>query len=130
VELNGRELVVVGDRVLMRPEDGDSVTNAGLILPASVADRDSVQAGRIVAVGPGTPMAPTSFDFDEEWRKDRAEPRWVVMQARVGDVALFYRKAAVEVSVDQQKYVIVSHAAILLLLRGEASPGSTEHAIN
>ena len=128
--MSDRKILVVGDRVLMTPEEGDSMTSAGLILPASVADRDAVQAGRVVAVGPGTPLPPAHFDFDEEWRKDRAEPRWVAVQARIGDVALFYRKAAVEVTVSQVKYVVVSHGAILLLLRQEAGvAGQPDHPV-
>lgn len=122
MQAGSRTLVVVGDRVLVRAEEGESVTGAGLILPASVADRESVQVGRIVEVGPGFAAAPSSFDFDEEWRARRAEPRWVAMQAGVGDVAFFYRKAAVEISVEGEKYFVVPHSAILVLLRDEKTP--------
>lgn len=110
--------MLVGDRVLCTLEGGESITDAGLILPASVADQQSVQAGRIVATGPGMAMPPQGFSFDEDWDRRSAEPRWVAMQARVGDLAVFFRKAAVEVSVDGRKLAIVPHGAILMLLRG------------
>ena len=117
MRIGDRDLVVVGDRVLVKPDEGESVSDAGLILPASVADRDQVQSGRIVHVGPGMAMPPSGFSFDEDWQQSRAEPRWVAMQAQVGDVAVFFRKAAVEITVDAEKFFVVSHGAILVLLR-------------
>jgi chaperonin GroES len=123
IRVGDRQIVLVGDRVLCRLEGGESITAVGLILPASVADQQSVQAGRIVAVGPGMAMPPAGFSFDDEWEKQRAEPRYVAMQARTGDLAVFFRKAAIEVSVDGQKLVIVPHGAILMVLRGgDAGP--------
>jgi chaperonin GroES len=119
VRIGAKDLLVVGDRVLVRPEDGESTTGAGLILPASVADREAVQAGRIVAIGPGMAMPPSGFSWDEDWANDRAEPRYVAMQGRIGDVAVFFRKAAIEVSVDSEKFLVVPHGAILVLLRDE-----------
>lgn len=122
IRVGDSQVVVVGDRVLCRIEDGDSVTDAGLILPASVADQQSVQAGRIIATGPGVAVSSSGFAVDDDWDKPRAEPRHVGMQARVGDLAVFLRKAAIEASIDGQKVVVVPHGAILLLLR-DASGG-------
>lgn len=119
MRIGDRQLLVVGDRVLVRPADGESMTSTGLILPASVADRDDVQAGRIVALGPGIAMPPSGFTFDEDWQKTRAEPRYVAMEARAGDVAVFFRKAAVEVTVENERLYVVPHGAILILLRGD-----------
>jgi co-chaperonin GroES (HSP10) len=120
LQVGSRKLVVVGDRVLVRSDEGEAMTSAGLILPASVADRDSVQMGRIVAVGPGFPISPGSFDLDGEWKSGRTEPRYVAMQASVGDLALFFRKAAVEITVEAQKLFVVSHGALLVLLRDDS----------
>jgi co-chaperonin GroES (HSP10) len=121
VRIGERELLVVGDRVLVRPEEGESTTGAGLILPASVADREAVQAGRIVALGPGIAMPPNGFSWTDDGDADgppsRAEPRYVAMQGRVGDVAVFFRKSAVEITVDSERFVVVPHGAILVLLR-------------
>ncbi|MEM7248554.1 MAG: co-chaperone GroES family protein [Acidobacteriota bacterium] len=115
VKVGDQSLLVVGDRILVRPEDGESTTNTGLILPASVADRDEVQSGRVVAVGPGHPVSNGRL-VDEE---SRPEPRYVAMQAKVGDLAVFNRKAAVEIGVSGQKLVVVPHGAVLVLLRDE-----------
>ncbi len=123
ISLGDRQLVVVADRVLCSIEGGDSITDAGLILPASVSDQQAVQAGRIVATGPGIATSAGSFLTDADWERQSSEPRWVAMQARVGDLAVFFRKAAVEVTVDGQKLAVVPHGAILILLRdGGAAP--------
>jgi chaperonin GroES len=122
IKAGERQLVLVGDRVLCSLEGGESITDAGLILPASVAESQSVQAGRIVAVGPGMAMPPAGFSFDDDWERASAPPRYVAVQARVGDLAVFFRKAAVEVSVDGRKLAIVPHGALLMLLRDGESP--------
>jgi co-chaperonin GroES (HSP10) len=42
------------------------------------------------------------------------------MQARMGDYALFFRKAAVEITFDGTRYLVVPQAAILVLVRDGA----------
>lgn len=118
-----KKLVVVGDRVLVVPEEGEERTNVGLYLPPTAVDRQAVQSGRIVATGPGTPLsAPTELD-DEPWKVTGSnEPRYVPMQPRVGDFALFFRKAAVEITFEDKRYLVVPQAAILVLVRSEGSP--------
>ena len=125
MQVGDRKLIVVGDRVLVRPEDGESVTNTGLILPASVADREEVQTGRVVSVGPGQALPPSGLGLDEEEGR-RSEPRWVSMQAKAGDLAVYSRKAAVDIVVEGDKLVVVPHGAILVLLRQdrEAAEGT------
>lgn len=113
-----KKLVVVGDRVLITPEEGEERTGVGLYLPPTAIQGQQVQSGRIVATGPGTPTAePASLD-DEPWKIPRdGETRYVPMQARIGDFALFFRKAAVEITFEGKKYLVVPQAAILVLVR-------------
>lgn len=121
-----KRLLVVGDRVLIAPEEGEERTNVGLYLPATALEGRQVQGGRIVATGPGTPMnEPTQLD-EEPWRIRGPEVKYVPMQAGVGDYALFFRKAAVELTFDGKKYLVVPQPAILVLVR-DASPASPEH---
>jgi len=118
-EPNPKHLIVVGDRVLITPEEGEERTNVGLYLPATAMEGRQVQGGRIVATGPGTPMAePVSMD-DEPWklRAPGAEVKYAPMQARVGDYALFFRKAAVEIAFEGKDYLVVPLPAILVLVR-------------
>ncbi len=113
-----RKLIVVGDRVLIAPEEGEERTRVGLYLPQTALDALAVQGGRVLATGPGTPVAePTMLD-DEPWKiGPRDGARYVPMQARVGDYALFFRKAAVEITFEGRKYLVVPQAAVLVLIR-------------
>src|SRR5574342_1379404 len=114
-----KRLIVVGDRVLITPEEGEERTNVGLYLPASALESRQVQGGRIVATGPGTPMAePASMD-DEPWKIRGPDVKYLPMQAEVGDYALFFRKAAVEITFEGKTYLVVPQAAILVLVRHE-----------
>src|SRR5262245_36319569 len=91
------QLIVVGDRVLIKVDTGDERTDGGLILPQTVAEKAQVGSGRVVAVGPGVPMPLADGDEDEPWRQSEKVARYIPMQARVGDRALFLRKATVEI---------------------------------
>ena len=114
-----KQLLVVGDRVLITPEDGDDRTRVGLYLPATALDSQQVQTGLIVATGPGTPIADVSALDDEPWKLESREGKTRGMQARVGDHAIFFRKAAVEISFEERKYLVVPQAAILVLIRDD-----------
>jgi chaperonin GroES len=114
-----KRLVVVGDRVLIMPEEGEERTNVGLYLPATAVESRQVQGGKIVATGPGTPMSePASMD-DEPWKIRGPDVKYQPMQAEVGDYALFFRKAAVEITFEGRTYLVVPQAAILVLVQRE-----------
>lgn len=114
--INGK-LHVVGDRVLISPEEGEERTRVGLYLPATALDAQQVQSGTVVATGPGDPVPdPTSFE-EEPWKVIRHRTRHRPMQAQVGDHAIFFRKAAVEITFEGSRYLVVPEAAILVLVR-------------
>lgn len=119
---NDKKLIVVGDRVLIQPEEGEDRSRVGLYLPASAVDNQAVQGGKVMATGPGTPIsAPTELD-EEPWKITGGEARYMPVQARVGDYAIFFRRAAVEITFEGNKYLVVPQAAILALVRGPLSP--------
>ena len=116
-----KKIIVVGDRVLIRPDESRNKTSHGLYLPQGVEEKEKVQAGFVVKVGPGYPL-PEPASSDEPWEERQNEPRYLPLQAEEGDYAIFMRKAAIEVEIDHQKYVIVPQSAILLLIREELMP--------
>jgi len=114
-----KRLIVVGDRVLIAPEEGEERTKVGLYLPATAVDNQAVQGGTVVATGPGTAVsAPTELD-EEPWKIGATEPRYMPLQARIGDYAIFFRRAAVEITFEGTRYLVVPQAAILTLVREE-----------
>lgn len=114
-----KRLIVVGDRVLVTPEEGEERTSVGLYLPSTAIDRQAVQSGRIVATGPGTAVPDVTGNEEEPWKVSGDPTKYVPMQAQVGDFALFFRKAAVEITFESQRYLVVPQAAILVLVRGD-----------
>lgn len=117
-----QQLIVVGDRLLIEPEEGEDRSKVGLYLPASAVDNQAVQTGTVVATGPGTPIsAPTDLD-EEPWRISGGEARFLPVQAQKGDYAIFFRRAAVEITFEDTKYLVVPQAAVLVLLRGTSEP--------
>ena len=116
-----KKLLVVGDRVLILPEEGEERTSVGLYLPSTAVDRQAVQSGRIIATGPGTAVSDPTSHEEEPWKMTSDGTRYVAMQAQPGDFALFFRKAAVEITFEGQRYLVVPQAAILVLVRSEDS---------
>lgn len=110
-----RRLIVVGDRVLILPDD-ENKTKVGLYLPQGAVDKKQVRGGTVVATGPGTALPDPTADTDEPWRA-RSSGKFMPMQAREGDYAIFFRSSAVEINYQSRDYVVVPEAAILVLLR-------------
>ncbi len=112
-----KELIVVGDRILIVPDMAEERSNTGLYLPKWALERESIQAGRVVEVGQGEPLtAPDSIE-DEPWKAHERIESSSAQQARVGDLALFLRKAAVEIKFEGDLYLIIPKEALLLLIR-------------
>ena len=115
--INTDKIIIVGDRVLVKPEENLSKTNSGLYLPPGVHEKEKVQGGYVIKVGPGYPIGMPTED-DEPWKESKST-RYIPLQAKQGDFALFLRKDAIEVEIEGQKLVIVAHSAILLLYRDD-----------
>lgn len=112
-----KRLIVVGDRVLIKPKNPADMTPTGLFLPPSVAEREQVQSGYIVKVGPGYPL-PSNND-DEPWKESTEKVKYMPLQAEEGDLAIYLQKSAIEVTYQNEKFVIVPQSSILLLERVE-----------
>lgn len=111
---------VVGDRVLVKPDDPSQRTKTGLYLPQGVVEKEHVQSGRVVETGPGVALPNFSSTPEEPWQQRRDSPvRYLPLQAEVGDQAIFLRKEGIEIRYNDEDFLVVPQSAILLLIRGE-----------
>ena len=113
------KFIVVGDRVLIKPKSPMEKTKGGLLLPPGVQENERLQSGYVVKVGPGYPI-PAIAEIDEPWKNKSDEVKYVPLQPRAGDLAVYMQSASYEIVFGGQKYVIVSQSAILLLIRDES----------
>jgi len=116
---NKKKIIIVGDRVLITPDESKERTPFGLYLPQGVETKEKVQGGYVVKVGPGYPLPDPGDMDDAPWENRTSEPRYLPLQAEEGDYALFLRKAAIEIELESEKYLIVPQAAILMLIRDD-----------
>ena len=85
-----KNVVVIGDRILLKPLESSNKTGSGLYLPPSVKERDAVHTGLVVRVGPGYPI-PVNY----------------------------LHASGHEIEIDGEQYVIISQNAVLLVMRPE-----------
>ena len=109
---------VVGDRVLVKPRKESGRTNSGLYLPPGVREKEKIQYGYVVKSGPGYPI-PLPIDNYEPWKKDEEKIKYVPLQVKEGDLAVFLQTGAYEVLYQGEKYFIVSQSSILMIERDE-----------
>ncbi|MDR1155524.1 MAG: co-chaperone GroES family protein [Bacteroidales bacterium] len=113
------KFIVVGDRVLIKPKSPMEKTRGGLLLPPGVQENERIQSGYVVKVGPGYPI-PAIAEIDEPWKDKRDEVKYVPLQPREGDLAVYLQGNAYEIEFNSEKYMIVSQSSILLLIRDES----------
>jgi len=113
---NINRFIVIGDRVLIKPSEDAEKTMSGLFLPPGVTEKEKIQSGRILKTGPGYPL-PAHSEDDEPWKESKEEVKYIPLQAKEGDVAVFLRKEAFEIEFEKEKFLIVPQSAILLLIR-------------
>ncbi len=120
MKMGNKQLIIVGDRVLVKQEDLQERTEVGLYLPQTVVEKEEVQGGRIILTGPGMPLPQPHDGDDEPWRRSVPDqPKYLPMQAQVGDYALFLKKMAMEIKFEGDKYLIIPHNSILALIRND-----------
>lgn len=117
---NIHKMIVVGDKILVKPVEANDKTSSGLFLPPGVHEKEKVQSGYVLKSGPGYPIA--NQTEDEPWKETKDPVKYIPLQAKEGDLAIFLRSNAFEIEYEGQKLLIVPQSAVLLLIR-EDFPG-------
>ena len=86
----------LADRVLVRPLDSTEVKKGGIIIPDTAKEKP--QEGEVVAVGKGR-------------RTEKGER--VALEVKAGDKVLFRKYSGTEISIENEKYLILQENEIL-----------------
>lgn len=112
------KIVMVGDKVLIKPKNPNAQTSSGLYLPPTAVEKESIQAGYVIKVGPGFPI-PVVNDEDEAWKENQEAVKYVPLQVKTGDLAVYLSKTGFDVEIKGEKFIILSHSAIVMIVREE-----------
>ncbi|MFT6865510.1 MAG: chaperonin GroES [Cyclobacteriaceae bacterium] len=111
-----KKLIIVGDKVLVKPKKESEKTSSGLYLPQGVQEKEKIQSGYVVKAGPGYPI-PLGGDAEDNWKGEDEKVKYVPLQVKEGDLAIFLQNASFEVMYQGEKYFIVPQSSILMLER-------------
>jgi co-chaperonin GroES (HSP10) len=116
-----KNLIVVGDKVLIKPSSSKNKTKSGLFLPPGYSEKEEIRNGYVVKVGPGIPIPYLPDEDSEPWKpKSDNSVKYIPLQPIVGDLAIFLMKGSTEIIYHDQKYFIVPQYSILLLEREDS----------
>jgi len=90
---------MIGDRVLIVPEQTETMSKGGLYIPD--AAKEKPQRGRVVSVGPGT--------------KD------YTMSLNVNDIVMYGKYAGTEIIIAEEKFLIMQEKDVLMVVKEEES---------
>ena len=97
----------LGDRLVIKPLEGEEVTPSGIVLPETAKEKP--QKGEVLAVGPGA--------RDEDGKR-------IVMDVKAGDKVLFAKYAGTEFKVDGKKLLILKESDLLAIVEAETKKKS------
>lgn len=112
-----KKIIIVGDRVLIKPIKPEEKTKSGLLLPPGLMEEQRVMKGYVIKTGPGYAI-PIPVE-DEPWKAEEDSVKYIPLQTKEGDVALFLVNNSIEIKYEDEKYYIVPNSAILMLEREE-----------
>jgi co-chaperonin GroES (HSP10) len=113
-ELNN--IILISDKVLIKPRTEQERTKSGLYLPPGVEEKEPILSGYVVKTGPGYPI-PAIVDENEAWKSKNEKVTYVPLQAQHGDLAVFLQNSIWRIELNNEKYFIVPNSALLLLVR-------------
>jgi len=119
-EKDFEKFIMVNDKVLVKPRSAEAKTASGLILPPTVEQKEKLGSGYVIKVGPGYPIPAITDDYDEPWKDKNDQVKYVPLQARPGDLAIYLQKSGWEVLINDETYIILPHSAIIMLIRDES----------
>ncbi len=93
------DLKPMGDRVVVRPSEQESVTKGGIFLPDTAQERP--QKGEVVSTGPGRML--------ENGKR-------VEMEVKAGDTVIYSKYAGTEIEVQDEELLVMGANDILAVI--------------
>ena len=90
----------LGDRVLIKVQEGDTKTAGGIIIPQTAQEK--TQTGIIVAAGPGV-------------RDDAG--KLIALEVKVGDKVMYDKYAGTQIKIDGDDHLIVKYSDVLAIIK-------------
>lgn len=112
------KFIIVGDRVLIKPRTPDDRTRSGLFLPPGVEEKEKLNSGYVLKVGPGYAI-PDVNEIDEAWKAKEKEAKYIPLQVKEGDLVVYLQHNGYEIEYNEEKYIILPYASILMIIRDE-----------
>lgn len=116
--INFSKVALVGDRILIKPKSEQERTKTGLYLPPGVQEKEFIQVGYVVKVGPGYPI-PAITDSEEPWKENKEEVKYVPLQPKEGDLVVYLQNSAWEIQLNNEKFFILPNNSILLIVSNQ-----------
>ena len=88
----------LGDRVIVKPSEGEEKTPSGLVIPDTAKEKP--QEGTVVAVGPGR----------------YEEGKHVPLEVKEGDTIIYSKYGGTEVKIEGAEHLILSERDILAVV--------------
>ena len=95
-----KTLQPLGDRVVVKPSEGEEVTKSGIFLPDTAKEKP--QEGEVIAVGPGRVL-------DSGQRQ--------AVDLKKGDKVLYAKYAGTEFKIDDDELIILAERDILAIVQ-------------
>lgn len=96
-----REIIPLGDRVLVRTIEAETKTKSGIIIP-DTASKERPEQGVVVAVGAG---------------RTTDEGKIISPKVKIGDTVIFSKYGPDEIKLDGEEYYILSESNILAVVK-------------
>ena len=96
-----KKIVPLGNRVLVRTIEAETITRGGIIIP-DTASKESPEQGIVVAVGEG---------------RTTDDGKVIPPKVKVGDVVIFDNYQLGEIKLEGEEYYILSEASILAIIK-------------
>lgn len=113
-----QKIIMVGDRILVKPQSPEEQLPSGLILPPSVQEKEKLGLGYVISIGPGFAI-PAMQEIEEPWQEEKEKVKYVPLQMKRGDLCVYLQGQGFEIEFQKEKYLIIASHHILMLVRDD-----------